>query len=61
MRLPWIPDSRMIVAPETKLAVDAGLEIGEARGIKVNNNYQTSDPDIYAVGDAVEKIKNAIN
>ena len=42
------------VAPETKLAVDAGLEIGEARGIKVNNNYQTSDPDIYAVGDAVE-------
>ena len=42
------------VAPETKLAVDASLEIGEARGIKVNNNYQTSDPDIYAVGDAVE-------
>ncbi|MBQ3283289.1 MAG: FAD-dependent oxidoreductase [Atopobiaceae bacterium] len=42
------------VAPETKLAVDAGLEIGEARGIKVNNNSQTSDPDIYAVGDAVE-------
>lgn len=42
------------VAPETKLAVDAGLEIGEVRGIKVNNNYQTSDPDIYAVGDAVE-------
>ena len=42
------------VAPETKLAVDAGLEIGETRGIKVNHNYQTSDPDIYAVGDAVE-------
>ena len=42
------------VAPETKLAVDAGLELGETRGIKVNNNYQTSDPDIYAVGDAIE-------
>jgi NADPH-dependent 2,4-dienoyl-CoA reductase/sulfur reductase-like enzyme/rhodanese-related sulfurtransferase len=42
------------VAPETKLAVDAGLEIGATRGIKVNHNYQTNDPDIYAVGDAVE-------
>lgn len=42
------------VAPETKLAVEAGLEIGETRGIKVNQHYQTSDPDIYAVGDAVE-------
>ena len=42
------------VAPETKLALDAGLEIGATRGIKVNHNYQTSDPDIYAVGDAVE-------
>lgn len=47
------------VAPETKLAVDAGLEIGETRGIKVNHNYQTNDPDIYAVGDAVE-IYNAL-
>lgn len=43
------------VAPETTLAAKAGLEIGGTRGIKVNNNYQTSDPDIYAVGDAVEK------
>ena len=42
------------VAQETSLAVKAGLEIGESRGIKVNHNYQTSDPDIYAVGDAVE-------
>ena len=42
------------VAPETKLAVDAGLELGETRGIRVNSNYQTSDPDIYAVGDAIE-------
>ena len=42
------------VTPETKLAAEAGLEIGKTRGIKVNHNYQTSDPDIYAVGDAVE-------
>lgn len=42
------------VAQETTLAAQAGLEIGESRGIKVNHNYQTNDPDIYAVGDAVE-------
>ena len=42
------------VAPETALAKAAGLEIGETRGIKVNEHYQTSDPDIYAVGDAIE-------
>lgn len=42
------------VAPSTQLAVDAGLRIGETRGIWVNHNYQTSDPDIYAVGDAIE-------
>lgn len=42
------------VAQETGLAVDAGLEIGEHRGIRVNHNYQTSDPDIYAVGDSIE-------
>ncbi len=42
------------VAPETRLAVDAGLEIGATRGIKVNRSFQTTDPDIYAVGDAVE-------
>lgn len=42
------------VRPETTLAEDAGLEIGELGGIKVNANYQTSDPDIYAVGDAIE-------
>ncbi|MDO5033741.1 MAG: FAD-dependent oxidoreductase [Eubacteriales bacterium] len=42
------------VRPETKLAQDCGLEIGETGAIKVNHNYQTSDPNIYAVGDAVE-------
>ena len=47
------------VAPETKLAAEAGLEIGTTRGIKVNEHMQTADPDIYAVGDAVE-ITNAL-
>ena len=42
------------VSPETKLAEDAELEIGETGGIKVDHNYQTSDKDIYAVGDAIE-------
>lgn len=42
------------VAPETTLARQAGLELGARQGIKVNHNYQTSDPDIYAVGDAIE-------
>lgn len=42
------------VKQETTLAEKAGLELGETHAIKVNHNYQTSDPDIYAVGDAVE-------
>ncbi len=42
------------VKPDTKLALNAGLKIGEARGIHVNEYLQTSDPDIYAVGDAIE-------
>lgn len=42
------------VKPDTRLAVAAGIEIGEARGIKVNEYLQTSNPDIYAVGDAIE-------
>lgn len=42
------------VRPETALAKDAGLEIGETGAIKVDHNYQTSDKDIYAVGDAIE-------
>lgn len=42
------------VRPETSLAVAAGLEIGKTGGIKVDHNYVTSDPDIYAVGDAIE-------
>ena len=42
------------VRPENKLAVLAGLEIGSRGGIKVNGHLQTSDPDIYAVGDVIE-------
>jgi NADPH-dependent 2,4-dienoyl-CoA reductase/sulfur reductase-like enzyme/rhodanese-related sulfurtransferase len=42
------------VKPETKLAKDAGLEIGERGGIRVNDHLQTSDPAIWAVGDAIE-------
>lgn len=42
------------VRPDTHLAKDAGLKTGEAGGIYVNQYLQTSDPDIYAVGDAIE-------
>ena len=42
------------VIPETALAKEAGLELGVTGGIRVNHHYQTSDPSIYAVGDAIE-------
>ncbi|MFO0902087.1 MAG: FAD-dependent oxidoreductase [Pirellulales bacterium] len=42
------------VRPENQLAVAAGLDVGPRGGIRVNQHMQTSDPDIYAVGDAVE-------
>lgn len=42
------------VKPEVRLANAAGLELGLAGGIKVDAAMRTSDPDIYAVGDAVE-------
>lgn len=42
------------VKPDTALAAAAGLQLGNARGIYVNEYLQTSDPDIYAVGDAIE-------
>lgn len=44
------------VRPDTKLAAAAGLTIGNARGILVNKYLQTSDENIYAVGDAIEFI-----
>ncbi len=46
------------VRPETGLAQAAELEIGETGGIKVNHNYQTSDEDIYAVGDVIESFNS---
>ena len=42
------------VRPENKLAVDAGLDVGPRGGIRVNEHLQTSDADIYGVGDAIE-------
>lgn len=42
------------VRPNTLLASDAGLELGDMKGIKVNDYLQTSDENIYAVGDAIE-------
>jgi len=42
------------VKPETKLAREAGLTIGQRGGIAVDETMRTNDPDIFAVGDAVE-------
>ena len=42
------------VRAESQLAVDAGLKVGPRGGIRVNEQLETSDPDIYAVGDAIE-------
>ena len=42
------------VRPDTTLAKMAGLAIGERGGIKVDEHMRTSDPDIFAVGDAIE-------
>jgi CoA-disulfide reductase len=48
------------VSPENKLAVMAGLDVGQRGGIQVNEYLQTIDPDIYALGDAIE-VKDYIN
>ena len=48
------------VRPENNLAVDAGLEVGTRGGIRVNDHLQTSDPNIYAVGDAIE-VKDVVS
>ena len=42
------------VRPDTALAKAAGLEIGERGGIRVDDQMRTSNPDIFAVGDAIE-------
>ena len=47
------------VSPETALAKEAALDIGETGAIKVDQNYRTNDDDIYAVGDAIE-VYNAL-
>ena len=47
------------VRPETMLAKNAGLELGALGGIRVNDQMQTSDPHIWAVGDAIE-VKDAV-
>jgi NADPH-dependent 2,4-dienoyl-CoA reductase/sulfur reductase-like enzyme/rhodanese-related sulfurtransferase len=44
----------MGVRPETALARDAGLEIGQTGGIQVDETLRTSDPAIWAVGDAIQ-------
>jgi len=43
------------VTPETALAEAAGLRLGETGGIRVDETNRTSDPDVFAVGDGVEK------
>ena len=48
------------VRPTLQLAKDAGLAIGEAGGLLVNEMLQTSDPDIFAAGDMVE-IEHRVN
>ena len=48
------------VRPTLQLAIDAGLAIGEAGGLLVNEYLQTSDADIYAAGDMVE-IEHRVN
>lgn len=44
------------VRAEVELARRCGLEIGETGGIRTNGRMETSDPDIYAVGDAAETV-----
>jgi len=42
------------VRPENQLAKDCGLNIGERGGIQVDSKLQTNDPNIFAIGDAIE-------
>lgn len=48
------------VAPDSRLAREAGLELGIRGSIAVDEHMRTSDPDIYAVGDAVQ-VKNGVS
>jgi NADPH-dependent 2,4-dienoyl-CoA reductase/sulfur reductase-like enzyme/peroxiredoxin family protein/rhodanese-related sulfurtransferase/TusA-related sulfurtransferase len=42
------------VRPEVRLAAEAGLELGQTGALRVDRRLRTSDPNIYAVGDAIE-------
>ncbi|TLD42674.1 MAG: NADH dehydrogenase [Candidatus Jettenia ecosi] len=44
------------IRPNTKLAQEAGIEIGTTRAIKVNERMETNIPDVYAIGDCAENI-----
>jgi NADPH-dependent 2,4-dienoyl-CoA reductase/sulfur reductase-like enzyme/rhodanese-related sulfurtransferase len=44
------------VRPEVKIARDCGLELGARGGIRVDEQMRTSDPDVFAVGDAIDVI-----
>ena len=58
-----IPGEALVMAigvrPNSGLARDAGLALGTKDAIRVDQNYRTSDPNIYAVGDAIE-VTNAL-
>ncbi len=47
------------VSPRTELAEKAGLELGETGAISVDDQLRTSDPNIYAIGDAIEVVAQA--
>ena len=49
------------VTPETDLAKNVGLNIGATGAIHTDSNYMTNDPDIYAVGDAIEVYNSLSN
>lgn len=49
------------VAPDAHLAQDAGLEMGIRGSIRTDEHMRTSDPDIYALGDAVEVLNKVTN
>ena len=55
-----LPASMVILSigikPNTKLAQEAGIEIGTTRAIKVNDRMETNIPDVYAIGDCAENI-----
>ena len=49
------------VKPAIEFVKKAGIEIGSAGGIKTDGNFRTNDPDIYAVGDAIESYHTLLN